>query len=354
MSQNLTPLARERITQYFSVLSESFGVPLPDLANLFSVTEPVETSFRDALLEATDFLNLITCVDVDQVKGQVVQTGIGGLYTGRVKGGRFKRKLGVDGDSYELVSVDSCASLDWATLCTWANAGSDGEFVRRMNDFVTKSFGLDMLRIGWNGIEAADDTDPAANPLGEDINKGWYQLAREWNSGSQIVAADAGDKIYFDPEGAGDVATLDAMASDLINATIHPAHRTDTSLVVLVGAELMAAAQHQLYSEATKPSEQKAAQDMAKSVAGRRAYVPPFFPARGMVVTRLDNLHIYTQRGTRQRSAKNNQDTLSFDNQYWRMEGYAIPDYEAFAGYEPADIEIGPRPEPPAAPAAEA
>lgn len=31
---------------------------------------------------------------------------------------------------------------------------------------------------------------------------------------------------------------------------------------------------------------------------------------------------IYTQRGTRQRSAKNNQDTLSFDNQYWRMEGY--------------------------------
>ncbi|OFC51445.1 phage major capsid protein, P2 family [Aeromonas hydrophila] len=346
----LTPRARERITKYFATLGATFKVPDFAPGELFSITDPVETLFRDALLESDAFLKLIGVHDVEQVKGQTVQTGIGGIYTGRTKGGRFKKSLGVDGNTYELVSTDSCASLDWATLCTWANAGSEGEFVRRMNEFVTKAFGLDMLRTGWNGIEAADTTDPVANPLGEDINKGWIQLAREWNGGSQIVTADAGDKLYFDPDGAGDFATLDAMASDLINSTIHPAFRTDKRLVVLCGAELMAAAQHRLYSEATKPSEQRAAQELANSIAGRTAYVPPFFPATGMVVTLLENLHIYTQRGTRQRSAKNNQDTLSFDNQYWRMEGYAIPEYEAFAGYEPADIEIGARPEMPPAP----
>ncbi|MFM5404881.1 phage major capsid protein, P2 family, partial [Aeromonas veronii] len=218
---------------------------------------------------------------------------------------------------------DSCASLDWATLCVWANAGSEGEFLRLVGDFINKAFALDMLRVGWNGVEAVDDTDPKAHPLGEDVNKGWHQLAREWNDGSQIIKADDGQKIYFDPNGQGNYKTLDEMASDLINTTIDPLFRQDPRLVVLVGTDLVASAQAKLYSEATKPTEQIAAQKLAESIAGRKAYIPPFFPGKRMVVTTLDNLHIYTQRGTRKRKADDNQDKKCFDNQYWRMEGYA-------------------------------
>ena len=114
-------------------------------------------------------------------------------------------------------------------------------------------------------------------------------------------------------------------------------------------AQVVAAAQAKLYSEATKPSEQIAAQQLAKSIAGRKAYIPPFFPGKRMVVTTLDNLHCYTQRGTRKRKADDNQDRKCFDNQYWRMEGYALGEHLAYGGFEEADIEIGAAPAAPEA-----
>lgn len=64
-----------------------------------------------------------------------------------------------------------------------------------------------------------------------------------------------------------------------------------------------------------------------------------------MVVTTLDNLHCYTQRGTRNRKAEDNQDRKCFDNQYWRMEGYALGEHLAYGGFEEADIVIGAKPE---------
>lgn len=341
MSQTLTVQAEQRLNKYCDALAKAYGIDMNKLDKQFSVTGPVETTLRSALLASVEFLGLITCLDVDQIKGQVVQVGVGQLYTGRKKGGRFKGEVGVDGNTYELTETDSCASLSWATLCTWANAGSEGEFIKLVGEFVNTAFALDMLRVGWNGVSAADDTDPTANPLGQDVNKGWHQIAREWKGGSQIIKAAPGEKIYFDPDGKGEYKTLDEMASDLINTTIDPLFQQDPRLVVLVGTDLVAAAQAKLYSEATKPSEQIAAQQLAKSIAGRKAYIPPFFPGKRMVVTTLDNLHCYTQRGTRKRKADDNQDSKSFDNQYWRMEGYALGEHKAYGGFEEADIEIG-------------
>ena len=341
MSQTKTPLAEKCLNHYNTLLAKAVGVPENALAKQFSVSEPMEMVLRSAILESTSFLGLITCLDVDQIKGQVVQVGIGKLFTGRKKNGRFNGKIGVDGNTYELTETDSCASLDWATLCVWANAGNEGEFIKLVGEFINQAFALDMLRVGWNGIDATDDTDPVANPLGEDVNKGWHQIAREWNSGSQIIKAPAGEKLYFDPDGKGDYKTLDEMASDLINTTIDPLFRQDPRLVVLVGTDLVAAAQAKLYSEATKPSEQIAAQKLAESIAGRKAYIPPFFPGKRMVVTTLDNLHLYTQRGTRNRKAEDNQDRKCFDNQYWRMEGYALGEHLAYGGFEEDDIVIG-------------
>ncbi|MCP3287020.1 phage major capsid protein, P2 family [Aeromonas hydrophila] len=349
MSQTKTPQAEKCLNHYNALLAKAFDLPENALAKQFSVSAPMETVLRSAILESTEFLKLITCLDVDQLTGQVVQVGASALHTGRKVEGRFRRKIGVDGNKYSLTETDSCVRLDWSTLCTWANAGHEGQFAQLVSDFTNQTFGLDMLRVGFNGTHIADDSDPAKYPLGEDVNKGWQQLAREWNKGSQVVKAVAGDKIYFDPDGHGDFKTLDEMASDLINATINPLYRTDPRLVVLVGTDLVAAAQAKLYSEATKPTEQIAAQQLAKSIAGRPAYIPPYFPANGMWVTTLANLHIYTQRNTRKRKAADNDDTKGFENQYWRQEGYAIGEYEAFGSYEEADVVVGARPAAPPA-----
>ncbi|WP_421217982.1 phage major capsid protein, P2 family [Aeromonas enteropelogenes] len=343
-----TPQAEKCLTHYNDLLAKAFEVPVHALAKQFSVSEPMEMVLRKALLDSSEFLGAITCLDVDQIVGQVVQVGVGGLYTGRKVDGRFTKESGVDGNKFALAETDSCVRISWTTLCTWANSGNPGQFVQLMSEFTNQTFALDMLRIGFNGTHVATTSDPATYPLGEDVNIGWQQLAREWNGGSQIITAEAGDKIYFDPDGAGDYATLDEMASDLINSKIHSAYRNDPRLVVIVGTGLIAASQAKLYSQATKPTEQIAAQQLDKSIAGRKAYIAPFFPENGMWVTTLANLHIYTQRNTRKRKAEDNDQTKGFENSYWRYEGYAIGDYLAFGSYEEADVEIGARPEAPA------
>ncbi|WP_414483684.1 P2 family phage major capsid protein, partial [Serratia marcescens] len=105
---------------------------------------------------------------------------------GRSATGRFHRNIGVSGNVYTLAKTDSAVDLDWETLSNWANSGDVNEFMTLVNAFTMQAFALDILRIGFNGISVAATTDPDANPLGQDVNKGWHQLAKEFNGGSQI------------------------------------------------------------------------------------------------------------------------------------------------------------------------
>ncbi|MFG5994940.1 P2 family phage major capsid protein, partial [Salmonella enterica] len=110
-----------------------------------------------------------------------------GLYTGRVLDGRFRKKVGVSGNDYRLVETDSCAALTWQLLSVWANAGDENEFFQRVQEFTNQAFALDMLRIGFNGTKVAETTNAETNPNGEDVNKGWHQIVKEWKDGQQII-----------------------------------------------------------------------------------------------------------------------------------------------------------------------
>jgi P2 family phage major capsid protein len=310
-----------------------------DASKQFSVTGPMEIKLKKALLDSVEFLSMITMMDVDQIKGQVVKVGNYGIATGRKSGGRFTSENGVDGHTYELVETDSCASVPWATLAVWANAGSTNQFMQLMSQNATLRFALDLLRVGFNGTTAAADSDPVANPMGEDVNKGWHQIVKE-KAPDQIVV----DEVYFDPDGAGDYKTLDAIVTELKNTLIHPSLRNDPRLVVLVGSDLTATAQTHMMNQADKPSEKVAAQQMDKNIGGLRAYTPPFFPGKRITLTLLSNLHLYTQKGTRSRKSENVEDRKQHEDKYWRMEGYAVEEFEGYASIDEANMNIGPKP----------
>ncbi|EPW9885883.1 P2 family phage major capsid protein, partial [Salmonella enterica subsp. enterica serovar Panama] len=149
----LNAKAREFLRQYHNGLRESYGATDDD--RWFALSDPKETQMRNALLEESSFLNLLTVADVDQLQGQVVPVGSSGLYTGRVLDGRFRKKVGVSGNDYRLVETDSCAALTWQLLSVWANAGDENEFFQRVQEFTNQAFALDMLRIGFNGTKVA-------------------------------------------------------------------------------------------------------------------------------------------------------------------------------------------------------
>lgn len=328
----LNERASKLLNAYSAGLAKSYGVEHTD--RFFSLSEPLEMQLRDALLESVQFLKLITCLDVDQLKGQVISVGNPGLFTGRNANGRFMKKVGIDGNTYELVETDSGAALPWSVLSAWANSGDENEFFQRMQNFTNESFALDMLRVGFNGKSVAATTDPVANPNGEDVNIGWHQLAKNYNSGSQVMndAVTLGE--------GGDYKSLDAMASDLINSKIPQQFRDDPRLVVLVGAELVAAEQYRLLQKADKPTEKIAAQMLDSTIAGRTSMIPPFMPGKRMTVTMLNNLHIYTQRNTRQRKAEFVEDRKQYENKYLRNEGYALEYPELYAAIDESAVTI--------------
>jgi P2 family phage major capsid protein len=325
------------LQEFATQLAKSYGVQVVN--EQFNITGPQETKLKAALLESVEFLSLITTMEVDQIKGQVVKVGNYSIATGRKGGARFVSGQDVDGHTYELTETDSCSALTWALLSVWANAGNQNQFMQLMSQNATKRFALDMLRVGFNGTSVAADTDPIANPLGQDVNKGWHKIVSE-KAAAQIMT----DAIYFDPDGNGDYKTLDAIATELKNTLIHPALRSDPRLVVLVGSDLTATAQTSMMDKANTPTEKVAAQKMDKQIGGMTAYTPPFFPGKRIVVTMLSNLHIYTQKGTKQRESKNVGDRKQYEDKYWRQEGYAVEEFEAYAAVDEAAMNIGARP----------
>lgn len=329
----LNQRAIQYLNDYEEGLKKSYGVD--KTSRYFSLSDPKETSLRSALIDKVEFLSMITCADVDQLQGQVVAVGNPGIFTGRSDTGRFIRETAVSGNEYKLVETDSGAALPWSLLSVWANAGTDGEFAKLMQSFTNESFALDMIRIGFNGESVAKKTDPVKYPNGEDVNIGWHTIAKKWDGGKQVIT----DPVTLDEK--GDFRSLDAMASDLINTCIPQQFRNDPRLVVLVGAELVAAEQYRLYQAADRPTEKIAAQMLADTIAGRKAIVPPFMPGKRMVVTMLSNLHIYTQRNTRQRKAEFVEDRKQYENKYLRNEGYALEYPELYAAYDESAVTIG-------------
>lgn len=155
---HLNNRARDLLDKYSAGMAQHFGAR--DTSRYFSLNDPQENALRLALLESVEFLNMITCLDVDQLSGQVISVGSSVLHTGRSENGRFIRRVGVDGNDYSLVETDSCAALRWDLLSVWANAGKDeNEFFNLVQAFTTQAFALDMLRIGFNGKSRAKTTD---------------------------------------------------------------------------------------------------------------------------------------------------------------------------------------------------
>ncbi|MEG0208805.1 phage major capsid protein, P2 family [Hafnia sp.] len=330
----LTPRAEFLIRKYAAGLAG--GGTSAQSGNYFSLTEPREIRLRNALMQSSEFLKLINIMDVDQIQGQVISTGNPGLFTGRVKGGRFSREMGNSGNEYKLVETDSGSFITYALLCVWANSGTENEFFQRIQAFSNKSFALDMLTIGFNGEGAAETTNPTDNPLGQDVNIGWHAIVKKRTPGQvvtgEVILGDAANADFFG---------LDAAATDLIHNCILEQYRNHPDLVVLAAADLIGADATTMMNKVDRPSEKAAARLITREIAGRKAYSPPNLPAGRLIVTTLSNLHIYTERGSRRRKAEWVDDRKQFENNYLRMEGYAVEHDELYAAFDKISLPTG-------------
>lgn len=298
----------------------------------FALTSANENIFRQTILESGWLIKNITLRDVNALTGNAINIGASELHTGRVDGGRFRKRIAINGTEFFLSETDSSARISYSDMSNIYHTGMSGAFEDEVADFFGKAYALDMLRVGFNGVAIAETTDPEANKKGEDVNIGWHALAKDYRSGQQVMST---------PLTLGESGTwknLDLLANHLITELIAEPYREDPRLVVLVGAELAANQRLKLFNSADRPADVNAAQMATSSVAGRFAFIPPFMPGKRLAVTTLDNLHIYTQAETRWFRAEFDDDQSEYVNSYLRNEGYALGEPELYAAVDESAI----------------
>ena len=185
-----------------------------DSERRFALTPASENIFRQTILESGWLIKNITLRDVNALTGNAINIGASTLHTGRVDGGRFRKKIAINGKEFFLSETDTSARISYSDMSNIYHTGKPGAFEEEVADFFGKAYSLDMLRIGFNGVAIAETTDPDANKKGEDVNIGWHALAKDYRSGQQVMST---------PLTLGESGTwknLDLLANHLITELI--------------------------------------------------------------------------------------------------------------------------------------
>lgn len=325
-------------TQQIATLNNVSGV-----ANTFAVEPTVQQSLEARMQESSTFLQAINMPGVAELKGEKIGVGINGTIAGRTDtSGSGERNptdpTALDAQGYECQKTDFDTALPYARLDAWAHRP---EFQTLIRDAIIQRQALDRIMIGWNGTSIAKNTDRAANPLLQDVNKGWLQKYRE-HAAERVMKEGAAGSGKIKVGGAGaDYGNIDALVMDLVANLIDPWHQDDTSLVVICGRSLVHDKYFPIVNGNNTPTEKVAAELIlgTKRIGGLQPVIVPFFPAKSLMVTSLSNLSLYWQIGGRRRHIMEQPNKNRVANFESSNDDYVIEDYGLGAIAE--NIEFG-------------
>jgi P2 family phage major capsid protein len=325
-------------TQQIATLNNVSGV-----ANTFSVEPEVQQRLEARMQESSSFLQAINMVPVSDLKGEKVGVGISGTIAGRTDtSGNGERNpsdpTSLDSNGYECQKTDFDTALPYSRLDAWAHRP---EFQTLIRDAIILRQALDRIMIGWHGTSIAKNTDRIANPMLQDVNKGWLQKYRE-NAPERLMreGKEGTGKIKVGGAGA-DYGNIDALVFDLVSNLIDPWHQEDPSLVVICGRQLVHDKYFPILNEDNKPTEKVAAELIlgTRRIGGLQPVIVPFFPAKSLMVTSLSNLSLYWQIAGRRRHIIEQPNKNRVANFESSNDDYVVEDYGLGAVAE--NIEFG-------------
>lgn len=375
----MNPQTRARFSSYAATIALLNAVESP--AQTFAVAPVVEQRFEEKLKETIEFLGMINIENVTQQSGQTLALESTRPIAGRKDTSGGQRRDPTDPTDNAESNTYNClqTNFDWSRryekLDAWRHK-PDFEVLLAMA--ILKQQGRDLIMAGWNGTSRAATTDIVANPLLEDLAEGWlYKIrtkapAQVVDDGNLTVHSDGSDDdvtkaIYikagaelFDPNAAlgaagssntaeADYTSLDALVLDA-KRILPTWHRGDTELVVIVGHDLVDDKYFNIAQQTGATATEVEATDRilrsSKTLGGLPAVRVPYFPANALLITRLDNLSIYNQEGTRRRRLADEPEYDRIANYESVNMDYVVEDYELVSLVE--NIVIGAAPARPA------
>jgi P2 family phage major capsid protein len=326
---------------YMSGIASANGVP--SAASKFTVAPSIQQVLETKIQESSEFLSRINMVPVPEQSGEKLGLGIGSTIASTTDTTTTARvavdPTNFDGTGYTCTQTNFDTAITYAKLDMWAKYS---DFQARIRNAIIQQQGRDRMMIGFNGTSRAATSNRANNPLLQDVNIGWMQKHRT-NAPSRVLSQIAqtgkvqvGDTI----DEAHGYKNLDALVFDIINEMIDPWFRQDTQLVCIIGRKLLADKYFPLINK-NQPNTEKMAADIILSserVGGVPAMQVPFIPENALIVTRLDNLSIYWQEGTRRRTIIDEAPRDRIANYESSNEAYVVEDHGCMAMAE--NIEI--------------
>lgn len=301
-----------------------------NVAKTFSVTPSVQQKLETKMQESSEFLSKVNIIGVTEQEGEKLGLGVSGPIASRTNTNakdRETRDLStLDSTKYRCEQTNFDTHLKYAKLDAWAKFP---DFQSRVANAILTRQALDRIVIGFNGVKAMADTDLAANPLLQDVNKGWLQHLRELAPERVLglVAAGLPGKVIIGDADGADYANLDAAVTDAVNL-LDPWYQEDTNLVAIVGRKLLNDKYFPLVNTKQAPTETLAADIIIsqKRIGGLPAARVPFFPDNAILITRFDNLSIYFQEGARRRRVEDVPKRDRVENYESSNDAYVIED----------------------------
>ena len=311
---------------YLQQLAALHGIA--DATTKFTAEASVAQRLETRIQESSAFLQSINFYPVNEQSGERIGLGIDGTIAGTTDTTQKDREprdpTALDARGYTCTQTNFDTAIRYQKLDQWAKFP---DFQARIRDAIIKAQALNRIMIGWNGTTRAATSNLALNKLLQDVNIGWLQKMRTENAARTLTEiVDGSGKIAI---GSGkDFENIDALVFSMVNELIEPWYQEDTDLVVICGRQLLADKYFPIVNKAQAPTEQLAADVVMsqKRIGNLPAVRVPHFPANGLLVTRLDNLSIYVQEGTRRRTVVDNAKRDRIENYESVNEAYVVED----------------------------
>lgn len=315
---------------YTAAIAHLNGVP--SACEKFAATPSVQQTLENKIQESSDFLSRINMPLVTEQSGEKIGLGIGSSVASTTDTTAADRvptdPSSLDTIGYACTQTNYDTALKYSKIDAWAKFP---DFQTRLRDAIVRRQALDRITIGFNGTSRAATSNRGTNPLLQDVNIGWLQKMRTNAAARVMTQILATGKIQIGDAVAltAGYKNLDALVFDMVNNLLDPWYREDTELVVILGRDLFADKYFPLINKA-QDNTQKVAADLIVSqarVGGLQAVRAPYFPANKLMITRLDNLSIYAQEGSRRRAIIDNPKRDQIENYESSNDAYVIEDY---------------------------
>lgn len=319
---------RALFDKYVAQIAAHNGISPAAVGSKFTVTPSVQQRLETAIQDTSAFLGLINIIGVTEQEAEKIGLGVTGPNASTTDTAAQDRAtadlIALDNRTYKCTQTNFDTHITYARIDAWAKFP---DFEQRLRNSIIKRQALDRILIGFNGTSRAATSNPATNPLRQDVNIGWLQKMR--TEAPARVMTDAGAVDGEIKIGAtGDYKNLDALVFDAVNNLIEPWYREDSELVVICGRKLVSDKYFPLLNTTQPPSETLAADVIIASqrIGGLKAITVPYFPADKMLITRLDNLSLYYQTGARRRTILDNARRDRIENYESSNDAYVVED----------------------------